>query len=63
MDTKFTGCDYDLEKQIIPQMKQIATESIKAAIHIVKGKNESKPVFEVFGLDFMIDKNFKPWLI
>lgn len=44
-------------------MKQIATQSIKAAIHIVKGKNEAKPVFQVFGLDFMIDKNFKPWLI
>ena len=44
-------------------MKQIATDSMRAAVHIVKGQKIGKPVFEIFGLDFMIDKNFKPWLI
>lgn len=44
-------------------MKEIATDSIRAAIHIVKGEKVNQPVFEVFGLDFMIDKDFKPWLI
>lgn len=37
LDSKHSGCGYDLEKQIIPQMKRIATDSIKAAIHFVKG--------------------------
>ncbi len=63
LDLKHAGCGYDLEKQIIPKMKEIATDSIRAAIHIVKGEKVNQPVFEVFGLDFMIDKDFKPWLI
>lgn len=44
-------------------MKQVALDSIKASIAAVRGKQNDKPVFEVFGLDFMIDEGFKPWLI
>jgi len=48
--------------EIYPKLKEIATDSIKSAFHFIdpyrKGNN-----FEIFGFDFMIDNNFKPWLI
>lgn len=44
-------------------MKQVAMDSIRASVHIVRGQGSSRPVFEVFGLDFMIDRDFRPWLI
>ena len=37
LDVKYPGSGYDLQKQIVPAMKQIATDSMKAATHIVKG--------------------------
>lgn len=43
-------------------MKQIATDAMRAcALTIDPEKNQHN--FEVFGMDFMIDSNFKPWLI
>ena len=43
-------------------MKEIATNAIKSTFCFIdparKGNN-----FEIFGFDFMIDNNYKPWLI
>ena len=45
-------------------MKKIALDSIKASLQRVKGNEKNTlPVFQIFGLDYMIDETFKPWLI
>ena len=49
-------------EDICPQLKSIATDSIEACYHLL-GEWKGSPTFELFGLDFMIDENFKPWLI
>lgn len=53
---------YRLVDDICPQLKQIATDSIEATYHLL-GEWNGLPTFEIFGLDFMIDQKFKPWLI
>ena len=43
-------------------MKTMATHAAKSVYTKIAPKNQMNN-FEIFGLDFMIDKNFKPWLI
>lgn len=43
-------------------MKQMAADAIKANFLGLDVKRKMCN-FEVFGLDFMIDNHFKPWLI
>jgi len=43
-------------------MKKIATDAIRASsLSIDPDKLQNN--FEIFGMDFMIDSQFKPWLI
>lgn len=47
---------------IYPEMKKIAETCLKStAIYLDELKHENN--FELFGLDFMIDVNYRPWLI
>lgn len=62
LDTKHAAAGYDFEATIIPKMKEVALHSIRASHQLVRG-SANRPVFEVFGLDFMIDEGFQPWLI
>lgn len=43
-------------------MKKLATDAIKA-VHTKINADKKEFSFEIFGLDFMIDENFKVWLI
>lgn len=45
-----------------PEMKKLAADAIRSTF-IQLDKNKKEFSFEVFGLDFMIDDNFKIWLI
>lgn len=53
---------YDFKKQILPQMRKMATDAARSVYTKIAPKNQLHN-FEIFGLDFMIDKNFRPWLI
>lgn len=43
-------------------MKKMATDAAKSVYTKISPDNKMNN-FEIFGLDFMIDKNFRPWLI
>jgi tubulin polyglutamylase TTLL1 len=58
----FTGRKYSFEQDILPRMKDMASDAIKANFHRLDIKRKLNN-FEIFGLDFMIDNHFKPWLI
>lgn len=61
MDKDYRG-KYDFFSDILPKLKKISTDAIRACALTIdperKGTN-----FEIFGLDFMIDSDFHPWLI
>lgn len=48
------------KSQIKPQMKKIAYQSLESVLENVQYRKNS---FEIFGFDFMIDEEFKVWLI
>ena len=48
--------------QAYPEMKKLATDAIRSTFTKFD-KNKKQFSFEIFGLDFMIDENFKVWLI
>ena len=52
----------DFVKDIIPKFKKIALKSIQS---VFKGLNPSKRqhMFEIFGLDYILDDKLKPYLL
>ena len=52
LDSKYGNRDF--LKEIVPKMKEIALDSILASYQQIKGFHDL-PVFEIFGLDFIID--------
>lgn len=62
LDMNFTGKKYNFDADILPRMKEMAADAIRANFHRLDVKRKLNN-FEVFGLDFMIDNHFKPWLI
>ena len=49
-------------KTVYPKMKKIATDAVKASALTIDPDRKNHN-FEIFGMDFMIDNQFKPWLI
>ena len=43
-------------------MKKMATDAVRSVYTKLSPRN-LKNNFEIFGLDFMLDKDYKPWLI
>lgn len=60
MDSVNIKCDF--LKEVLPKMKQLATDTIKAVSRKMD-PNKRQNSFEIFGYDFMIDEEMKPWLI
>ena len=57
-----TGKNIDFKKKIFPeiiQIVQISANSVKGKINLSKRSN----CFEIFGYDFILDINFKPYLL
>ena len=60
MDSVDIKCNF--VKEIVPQMKKMATDTIKAVSRKIDPHRRHN-TFEIFGYDFMIDEDLKPWLI
>jgi tubulin polyglutamylase TTLL1 len=56
------GRHLDLSNALIPKMKEIAAMAVGSTWIALNNQHKDKN-FELFGLDFMIDEDFKPWLI
>ena len=56
------GRTMDLYNVLIPKMKEIAAMAVKSTWLALNKDNKDRN-FELFGLDFMVDEDFKPWLI
>lgn len=52
----------DFVKEVVPKLKQLATDTIRAVSRKLD-PNRRNCSFEIFGYDFMIDEDMKPWLI
>lgn len=52
----------DLYENVLPQMKEIAGEALRSSFLFIDEQRKQNN-FEIFGLDFMLDWNLKPWLI
>ena len=60
LDSINVKCDF--LKEVLPKMKGLASDSIKAVSRKMD-PNRRHCSFEIFGYDFMIDEDMKPWLI
>ena len=56
------GRNLDLVHHLVPKMKEIAAIVVKSTYMGLNMEQKDRN-FEVFGLDFMIDEDFRPWLI
>ena len=54
--------DVDFCEVVLPKIKDIVRDTILASYPVID-TNRRMNCFEVFGYDFMIDSEFKPWLI
>ena len=62
LDNVHSKKNISFKDDILPQMKEIASDVIRANyLNIDKDRRMNN--FEIFGMDFMIDKEFRPWLI
>lgn len=61
MNREYQG-RYDFFEDIYPKLKNMATDVIRASAKKLDPHNREHN-FEIFGLDFMIDSAFQPWLI
>ncbi|KAK2922142.1 hypothetical protein Q8A73_001627 [Channa argus] len=52
-----------LETTILPQIKQIIKSCLTCTEPAISTKHLSYQSFQLFGFDFMVDENFKVWLI
>jgi len=54
--------DVNFQEHIVPRMKDLIIDSILSVKNLLN-PNRIHPSFELFGYDFMIDEDFRVWLI
>lgn len=52
----------DFFKQVVPKIKALVQDTMKA-VYRKLDPSRRQCSFEIFGYDFMIDEDMKPWLI
>ncbi len=62
LDTAHPGLHVDFTRDLLPQIKKIVTDTFRAVHHIID-PHKRQHTFEIFGYDFMIDQEFKLYLI
>jgi hypothetical protein len=62
LDSSHSNKKYNFKEQILPQMKKMGTDAVHSVFTKISPGNLMNN-FLIFGLDFMIDSQFKPWLI
>ena len=62
LDHHFPDKKVNFTLNILPQIKEIVKDTMKASFLKID-KNKRMHCMEIFGYDFMIDRDFKPWLI
>lgn len=54
--------EFNFFTQVLPKIRDIVKDTMQASFNIID-KNKRMHCMEIFGYDFMIDEEFKPWLI
>ena len=62
LDSTYPHKKYNFQEQIVKKMKQISMEVARASFSFMDPERKSSN-FELYGLDFIIDSKFKPYLI
>ncbi len=62
MDLKYPHLNYSVREKLIPDLKRIIKITMKAVRHRIGLKNR-KQCYEIFGYDFILDTNLKPFLL
>ena len=62
LDSEYKDFNMNFINDILPQMKKIITDTFKAVGEILDPHNRQY-TFEIFGYDFMLDSDFKLYLI
>ena len=62
LDYDFSHLSIDFKRDLLPQIRSIVTDTMRAS-HKLIDPYERSNTFEIFGYDFMIDQDFKIYLI
>lgn len=62
LDSSYPDKKISFNSTILPNIKEIVQDTMKASFLKID-KNRRMHCIEIFGYDFMIDRNFRPWLI
>ena len=55
--------DVDFRRDIFPKLKQLCVDAILSAHNELRNGNKGRHSAELFGFDFMIDSDYRVWLI
>lgn len=63
LDETFPGLGLNVEEHFMPRIKDIIIDTILAVKGAQLNPNKRRHCFELFGYDFLIDEDFRIWLI